>query len=347
MKKQIFKHLAFGFAAVMVFALTSCSKGVDMGKYIPKDAMVVFNLDMDELWDKADLSNIDNISFVKLGRQELRSENPKMADIVDAIIKDPTSTGLHLKRDITIWCGVSNNDFDGTLLATMHNKKKFEEFLNKFAKENEMSIKFDDRDGWRVATLVNEFEIEENVMFNGEVAVLAFNANDVEKIANLKKDESLASDKRFVEYWKDRSEMSMWMSMGSLMDMAEQSGQDIKGMMGQIYGEEYWDAIEKASIAGNVIFDKGVMRMVFSYQGMDSKVFDDKYLQKFNGNLVDFMPENTYAVLAAAYNLDETMKALEADKDLGINFDEEVVDGPRHRIGFWRQYTLQSLRHRG
>ena len=83
-------------ALLAVVTLASCSKGVDMGKYIPKDALYVLDFDMDELWDKADLDNIDQISFVKLGRQELRSENPWAADLVDAILKDPTATGLNL-----------------------------------------------------------------------------------------------------------------------------------------------------------------------------------------------------------------------------------------------------------
>ena len=326
MNKQIIKHLVFGLAAVMVFALTSCSKGVDMGKYIPKDAAVVLDVDMNELWNKADLNNIDDISFVKLARQELRSENPWAADLIDAILKDPTSTGLHLKRDVAIWFGFGEEDFDGALIATMHNKKKFEEFLNNFVKENEMTINFEDKDKWRIATTQNEFAVEEFIMFNDEVAVLAFDGKGVDRIVNLKKDETLAGDKRFREYWKGRSEISTWLSMGSILDIAERSGQDVKGMMGQIYGEEYWNAIEQASIAGNVVFDKGVMRMVFTYQGINSKVFD-KYMQKFNGNIVDYMPENTYAVLAAAYNLQETMKALEADEDLGIDLDEEVMEG--------------------
>ena len=39
------------------------------------------------------------------------------------------------------------------------------------------------------------------------------------------------------------------------------------------------------------------------------------------------MPGKTYAALSAAYNLDETMKALEADEELGIDLDEEVLAG--------------------
>lgn len=325
MKKQFIKRLAFGLMAVMVFALTSCSKGVDMGKYIPKDAVMVLDINMDELWSKADLNNIDNISFVKLGRQELRSENPWASDLVDAILKDPTSTGLHLKRDIAVYFCFSG-DIDGAAIATMHNKKKFEEFLNDFAKQNELTVKFDDKEGWRLATMVSEFNIENYVAFNGDVAMLLFSGNGMDRVLSMKKDESLAGDKRFREYWKDRSEISMWMGMGNILKIAEQSGQDFKGMMGKIYGEDYWDAIEKASIAGNVVFDKGVMRMVFTYQGLSGKVFE-KYMQKFNSDLVDYMPGKTYAALSAAYNLDETMKALEADEELGIDLDEEVLAG--------------------
>ena len=312
-------------ALLAVVTLASCSKGVDMGKYIPNDAVMVFDVDMDELWDKADLDNIDQISFVKLGRQELRSENPWAADLVDAILKDPTATGLHLKRDIAVYF-CFNGDIDGAVIATMHNKKKFEEFLNDFAKQNELTVKFEDKDGWRLATMVSEFNVENYVAFNGDVAMLLFSGNGMDKVLSMKKDESLASDKRFREYWKDRSGLSMWMGMKEIVSIAEQNGTDVKGALGQIYGEEYWKAIENASIAGNVVFDKGVMRMVFTYQGISSKIID-KYMQKFEGDLVDYMPEKTYAAIALAYNLKETMKVLEANEEFDINLDEEAMEG--------------------
>ena len=312
-------------ALLAVVTLASCSKGVDMGKYIPKDALYVLDFDMDELWDKADLDNIDQISFVKLGRQELRSENPWVADLVDAILKDPTATGLHLKRDIAAYF-CYNSDIDGAVIATMHNKKKFEEFLNDFAKQNELTVKFEDKDGWRLATMVSEFNVENYVAFNSDVAMLLFSGNGMDRVLSLKKDESLASDKRFREYWKNRSEISMWMGMKEIVSIAEQNGTDVKGALGQIYGEEYWKAIENASIAGNVVFDKGVMRMVFTYQGISSKIID-KYMQKFEGDLVDYMPEKTYAAIALAYNLKETMKVLEANEEFDINLDEEAMEG--------------------
>lgn len=308
-----------------VVTLASCSKGVDMGKYIPKDALCVLDFDMDELWDKADLDNIDQISFVKLGRQELRSENPQMADLVDAILKDPTATGLHLKRDIAAYF-CYNSDIDGAVIATMHNKKKFEEFLNDFAKQNELTVKFEDKDGWRLATMVSEFNVENYVAFNGDVAMLLFSGNGMDKVLSMKKDESLAGDKRFREYWKDRSEISMWMGMKEIMSIAEQNGTDVKDVLSQIYGEEYWKAIENASIAGNVVFDKGAMRMVFTYQGISDKIME-QYMQKFESDLVDYMPEKTYATMAVAYNLEETMKVLEANKELDINLDEDAMEG--------------------
>ncbi len=327
MKNLFSKRNVLGLlvALLAVVTLASCSKGVDMGKYIPKDALYVLDFDMDELWDKADLDNIDQISFVKLGRQELRSENPWAADLVDAILKDPTTTGLNLKRDIAAYF-CYNSDIDGAVIATMHNKKKFEEFLNDFAKQNELTVKFEDKDGWRLATTVSEFNVENYVAFNGDVAMLLFSGNGMDRVLSLKKDESLAGDKRFREYWKDRSEISMWMGMKEIVSIAEQNGTDVKGALGQIYGEEYWKAIENASIAGNVVFDKGVMRMVFTYQGISSKIID-KYMQKFEGDLVDYMPEKTYATMAVAYNLEETMKVLEANEEFDINLDEEAMEG--------------------
>ncbi len=327
MKNLFCKRNVLGLlvALLAVVTLASCSKGVDMGAYIPNDAMVVVDVDMNELWDKADLDNIDKISFVKLGRQELRSESPWAADLVDAILKDPAATGLHLKRDVAVYF-CYGSDIDGAAIATMHNKKKFEEFLNDFAKQNEMTVKFEDKDGWRLATMVDEINEEYYLAFNGDVAMLLFSGNGKDKVLSLKKDESLAGDKRFREYWKNRSEISMWMGMKEIMDIAERQGQDVRGLVGQIYGEDYWDEIEKASYACNIVFDKGAARMMFTVQGISDR-YIKKYMQKFNGDLVDLMPEKTYAAISVGYNLKETMKALDSDEELGIDLDEEALDG--------------------
>lgn len=329
MKKTLCNHfLACCIAVVLaVLTLASCSKGPDYGELIPSDAIAVTALDLGTLWEKGEVDNIEQLSFAKLGLQQLRSDDPQMAAIVDAILKDPRSTGLDLKGDVVVYLGMDDNsDLAGALMAGVQNRKKFEEFLSQLCSNNDLTLSTEERKGWHVMTMESEYGIRNACIVNNKVAVLLFSEDMLDGIMELTHSESLASNRNFRQYWKDRSEVSVWMNTGSIMEIAEGFGEDIKGTIGRIYGEKFWDEIERSGIAANITFDKGVMRTVMTYQGISNKTIKT-YMQKFNGDLVDLMPAKTYATLSTAYNLKETMKILAADEELGFDLDEEVADG--------------------
>ena len=329
MEKTIRNHFMSGVVAVALAVLTlaSCSKGPDYGELIPNDAIAVTALDLGTLWEKGDVDNIENLSFAKLGLQQLRSDDPQTAAIVDAILKDPRSTGLDLKGDVVAYFSVDkDSDIAGAAMAGVQNRKKFEAFLDKVCESNDLKLSTEDRNGWRVATMEGDYGVRNMVVFNNKSAVLLFDEDMLDDLMELKHSSSLAASRNFRQYWKDRSEVSVWMNMESIMEMAGRSGEDLRGAVGRMYGEEFWDEIEHSSVAANIVFDKGAMRAVMTYQGISAKTLK-AYMQKFNGDLVDLMPAKTYASLSVAYNLKETMRVLAADDDLGIDPNEEVTDG--------------------
>ena len=298
MKKTLCNHfLACCIAVVLaVLTLASCSKGPDYGELIPNDAIAVTALDLGTLWEKGEVGNIEQLSFAKLGLQQLRSDDPQMAAIVDAILKDPRSTGLDLKGDVVVYLGMDDNsDLAGALMAGVQNRKKFEEFLSQLCSNNDLALSTEERKGWHVMTMESEYGIRNACIANNKIAVLLFSEDMLDGIMELTHSESLASNRNFRQYWKDRSEVSVWMNTGSIMEMAESFGEDIKGTIGRIYGEKFWDEIERSGIAANITFDKGVMRTVMTYQGISNKTIKT-YIQKFNSDLVDLMPAKTYPV---------------------------------------------------
>ena len=118
-------RLMMSVLACGLLLLTSCSKSAKLAAYIPDDAFMVVNVNAVDLMQKMDVENIDNISFVKLARQELKSEDPKMAELVDKIIADPLSTGLNLKEDMLAYVTLSN---EYNALVAMHKESKFEDY---------------------------------------------------------------------------------------------------------------------------------------------------------------------------------------------------------------------------
>lgn len=320
-RKRFMSSLAT--VALIVLTLASCSKKADLGDYVPDDAIGVVSVDMNELWNKADLSNIEQLSFAKLGLQELRSEDPQTAAIVDGILKDPRSTGLDLKGDLLIWVNSDEEvSFRGGFLMTMHKRKKFEEFLTKLAADNDFELTISDLKGFRVARINNAGA---GIVFNNKLVMLVPGNTSLESLLDMKHRESIASDKQFRKYWENRSEISLWMSFDHIFEMAEDNGVDMEEIMAETgMGKDYWDAVKGSSIAANLTFDKGVIRTTFDMMGINGRTMN-AYMQKFNSDLVKYMPENTLLTFAMGYNLKQVVNILERQQDEEIDLDEKVT----------------------
>lgn len=288
--------------------LTSCSKSSDLAKYIPDDAIVVVNADMNTLWEKIDVDNIDNIAFIKMARQELRSENPKIAELVDNIIKDPTAAGLNLKKDVSFYVTMQGS----SMLCIMDKSSKFEEFLQDFAQSQGVKVEIVKEDGYKVVSI----DGSDLVVFNNKVAVVGQNPDISLK---LDKKNSMLKNKNYSAYWKNHGELSAWVNMGKVLDLANMFGGDaLKGMP-----REAVNAMKEGSFSFNIIFDKGVLRLAFETQGIDPKIWKD-YEQKFNADLIKYMPEKSYLAFSVPVKMEQLVKALESSTD-DIDLNEKIV----------------------
>lgn len=312
MKKIIFTMLAF------VMLLASCSKGPKTASYIPNDAMVVVNLNVKQLLDKADAKNIDNISFVKLARQELRNENAELATLVDDIIANPTSTGLDLREDIVYFM---NEVGDGAIIIPMHKESTFEKFLNDLTTKNGLTCNITKEDGYTTADMDITL-----VTYNGDVAIIPINANNPNKFAKglfgLDNEKSLAKNKNYKAHWKGRSEMGFWMDMNNLLALAEQFGSLEK--MG--IPKEYLDEMRKGGYSCNLLFDKGAIRFVVEAHGISSKLIKE-FKQDFNGKLINYMPEQCLGTLAYGVKTDWIAEIMDNSGEFDM---EEPVLGEKN-----------------
>lgn len=312
MKKTILAMLA------LVMLLASCSKSPVTAAYIPSDALMVTNINVKQLLDRADAKNIDNISFVKLARQELRSENAQLSSLIDDIIANPTSTGLDLREDVVLFVTKSG---DLAMIAPMHKESKFESFLNEMASKSGIHCTISKKEGFKSADLETA-----TATFNGDVAIIPINAKNEELLAgnlySLGKDNSMAKNKNFANHWKNRSEVGAWMDMNNLFALAEEfTGEDLTSTVG--LPKEYIDELRKGSFSLNLFFDKGAIRIVTQVQGISDKIINE-YKQDFNKDLVKYMPEKCLATIAFSYNMDKAVEMLENNGEIDI--DEPVAN---------------------
>ena len=303
-----------------LLALNSCNSNSERANYIPGDALIVVNLDMKSLWNKCDFSNINNISFVKLGLQELREDEPAFGKIVDDIIKDPISSGLNLKNDITFFA----NDRYGVIVASMHNMSKFEEKLNDLARENDIKLHFEKKDGYKKAILDDLYFF----YYNKEVAYFEVSnlANGFDDFLNDKKSKTLADNKKFKEYWKTRTELSLWLDFGAFIDLADYKNS--AELLDEYFGisKDYLDALHDGCLVCNLAFDDGCIRLTSDMPGVDTK-YVKEFTKAFNKELLGSLPEKSYALVTLAMNpefMEHYLETLSRNDD--IDLDEEIID---------------------
>ena len=300
-----------------VLFLASCSKGPDYGRLIPSNAIAVVDVNLNEIYKKGDLGHADKLSFVKLLRQELSSEDSKTRALVDDIFDNPDVTGLDLRKDVVFFV---DEELNSTLIMTMKSKKKFEKFIQRVYGDEKLDIV-----KAKGVCRVSDVSLPFSLAWDKKKVMLRFDKRgSVYKQMNIKKEESIASDKDFMTYWNKRGDISVWYRMKALLDIAEEFG-DAEAVESVA---DYRDELDQMSVFCNINFEKGAILFAAEILGVDE---DSELMQmqqqKFNDKLLAFMPENTYAVFSMVKDLTQVARILKRIPDAGVFMDKEVAQG--------------------
>lgn len=313
MKKTVLSKLLLFLSLVVLLA--SCSKKPDYSRFIPSDAVMVYDFNLDQIYKNGDLKHADDLSFVKMIRKELSNEDDDLPRLINGLFDDPASLGIDLRGDVAFYV----DQYSGVgIIATMKSKSKFEKFLTKLTEKNDIDIVSTngvsciDAPGGKLAW-------DKKILYfyvNGEP--------DMVKKMNLSKEESLAENKGFATYWKKRGDISIWYSMEGLFKMiVEYGGKDVLDEV-----SPYFDQIKSASFYANILFEKGAIRTTYETLGVDpdSELFK-LYGKKFNEKLISFMPENTFLAFAIALDAKTVVSFYEKMNSTKEIMETELAEG--------------------
>ena len=304
--------MALVCAAMM---MVSCSKAPEAA-LVPSNALYVVDLNVASLWQKGELDKSDNIGFVKMLRQELRNENAELAQLVDAIIENPSNSGLDLKHDLV---GFASSDGQFALAALVKSQKKFGETLKQLCDQTGIKASFKD-DKYHI------FKDESNtlnIVWDKHKAYICVNMNGASRadvLMNLKKSESMAKNDQFMDFWGKRDDFNMWMDFGRLLDMmAPIMDKELPAIM---------DEFKESSYSFCLNFDKGQLVSNVYYFGKVTKMMKQMTNHKFNTDLLDYMPETALAALSMAVDIDTYIQYSEgASDEVKEVLDTELADG--------------------
>ena len=226
---------------VLALGFTSCSKKSENLKVIPKDAMVVVSFDLQSLYQKADVEELQQLkSFQKL-KEKISNDNKEMGKIFNEILKDPKSSGVDFKKnafffvcDSKKYGGDSRNPYIG-VTAVLSDDAKFKDLLNRVsqATETQLDIK---KEG-----ALNIVYFNEGASLSWDNKKMLFLVNDnystrvdvvLKKLYEQSKSEQITDIKGFSDFLDGQKDINVWLNLGGFM---QDDSMFLNGMVASLY----------------------------------------------------------------------------------------------------------------
>jgi hypothetical protein len=227
--KFLKKSILFAAASILLFS--SCKKALNLNDSltaIPKDAVSVTAINIDNLMKKADFEAVKNMDFYQKVLSEAQAKSPAMAEI----LKDPKKSGIDLAKNIymvqgsnILGVGRGTSSEGGGILMSIADIKAFEAML-----QNANAGKIDTKDGVKYIQMNEEvsqtdgqgYEVSYKkdglVAWNDKIAFLG-SGNDADteggdftQYFKTKPEESIAKNEQFQNLMSSSHDMYTFVS---------------------------------------------------------------------------------------------------------------------------------------
>ena len=131
---------------VLALGFTSCSKKSENLKVIPKDAIAVVSFDLQSLYKKADVEELQKLKSFQKIKEELNNNNKEMGKIFSEILNDPKASGVDFKKNAFLF-GLNNKKYGGDsrnpyigVTAVLSDDAKFKDLLNRVSQAKNLQL---------------------------------------------------------------------------------------------------------------------------------------------------------------------------------------------------------------
>lgn len=212
LKSRLLTMLTASFLlGLMLFS--SCSNNSKIGSLIPDDASFVVSVDINSLWKKGDISNIDQLSIVKSFQKELKNEDPNSAKLLDEMLKDPNSCGLMLKGQVVAFKTTTCRS-EVCIGLFVKKASTFEDFLKQTSKKFDFDIDISNKGDYQFAYSRN---LRTAACWNKKKAYIIGGSEsnaeeDAESLMSLTKQNSMAGNKEFNKAMKIKGDLHFFVN---------------------------------------------------------------------------------------------------------------------------------------
>lgn len=330
--KTIKQYVKFALPviAAVAFLLTSCSGLKDKEAQVPSNAILVAHMNVNSIWQKAELNNPDNLQTYTLLREGLGEAMPKLEQLITNLLKDPSTTGIDTGKDVVFFAATKGNSImsvTGAFEASLKDKESFTNFLNNVADVAGEKLAIEEGD-------LSYLSLDKNV-------VMAYNNKSVVIVAGMQADslkdyakhlfeldgsEALTSNEHYKTYLDNRQDEGLFLPLCNWFgEKGFLNDPTIKALMqqsGSQFSNDQVAMLAKISCYFTTSFENGAIVTTLKTLGLDDQ-YKGALGKGIDNSLMAFMPEQTLAALSLSVNMPAVLKILESDKSYFESIDQQ------------------------
>lgn len=302
--------------AIVGINLFSCNNTPDSMAAIPSETNVVTVVDMFSLYRKGNLKDLKDLSFFKAFRKELRNENKKVSRYLNELMEDPRTTGIDFTQDVFMYyLNASRDETYFCIAMDISNAEKFASFIDDILNKAKIDYDLEKEAAYNYIIIQRETAIA----WDNDKAVLLVADNrksrenldlQIETLFELKDNKRIASNKSFNTFYKNKKDVSLWVSSNMVENMYE---------FRRLQREFDFDITDNHAALHLNFDDEDIVLNTTMYPNKELTKLMDKYDvwdNTFNSQLLKYLPEETYANGSMSLNPSKYYEFMTAQEDL-------------------------------
>ena len=319
---------------VLALGFTSCSKKSENLKVIPKDAIAVVSFDLQSLYKKADVEELQKLKSFQKIKEELNNNNKEMGKIFSEILNDPKASGVDFKKNAFLF-GLNNKKYGGDsrnpyigVTAVLSDDAKFKDLLNRVsqAKNLQLDIK-------KEGTL-NIVRLDQGTYLSWDSKKILFLKGDnteatgvdivLKKLYEQSKSEQITDIKGFSDFLDGQKDINVWLNFGGFV---QDDSIFLNGMVASLY-RGLFNMQKDSYFYGFIDFGKDDIKLTtYSiYNEETAKLLKkyDLYDITFDKDILKNTPEKLPLAMGGAINVKNYYEFLKAQFGKELNEDDLV-----------------------
>ena len=324
-------------------------------KIVPKDTPGVIILDTKSFIKKGELDEISDTKVFKLFIKLLKEENKKLAKYLGKIVDDPKLTGIDFRSDVVAFPYIDNTDIEDSAFVIafgIRDENDFKDFTDEIIDLSNTDLKLEEKDNYSFYAINRDVILgwdDSKALFIGGSGDLE---DILENLLELKRSESIVSNKDFKKFSRKKGDLSLWFSTDNNIIKQFIKAGSAGDIYYGLYDELFYENNINDLIAGFVNFKLG-MNLNFNDDNISLKTdlfFNEDakdMIEKsgfsdvsFNKKLLNYFPKDNFAAASFAIDFenlidflpnydiifDQLSRGLEKETGLEIEINE-ILDG--------------------